>query len=126
MNKVVDFLKDLHRDGTKPEPQLVDPQMERALTWSLNKLVSYGLLNDPEAMDDWKQDLADLDVQAIYQGTYKARDHRGYLTLGEFRAMCAKVVLDPSHKAYTALVQKGMEPAELQKRIAKMRQETGL
>jgi len=126
MNKAMDFLKDLHRDGTPPEPQLVDPEKEIALTWCLNKLVSYGLLNDPSAIDDWKEDLADLDIRQLSQGTYKAMDHKGYLTMGEFRAMCAKVVFDPSHTLYKALPHKAMEEDETRRRVAKLRQETGL
>lgn len=83
-------------------------------------------MNDPGAAEDWIYALADLSEPEIINGVRKAIDHKGYLTLGEFREMCKIEAPHASHRLYKALPHKGMEGSEVQKRIAKMRQETGL
>jgi len=127
MNKITEFLEDLYQGETPPETSCeMTPEMDELLTEILEKLISYGLLNDPQAVLDWKEGLSDLKPAGLIGGWRKAKDHTGYLTLGQFREMCKVIPPDPSHKLYKALPHKAMEGKELQKRIAKMRQETGL
>jgi len=66
-------------------------------------LTSYGLLNDPNAAKDWVMALNDLKDIELVTGIRKAKDHSGYLTLGQFRHMCKLEKINAAHKPYKAL-----------------------
>lgn len=120
------LLQKLYQGETHAEPPSISPEKEKLLTETLNRLVSYGLLNDPGAMIDWKNGLADLTEVALITGTRKAKDHSGYLTMGEFRAMCRIPSTHASHKPYKALPHKPMDRDELREKLAKMKSDLGL
>ena len=84
--------KRLYQEGTPLDKPLTVPERdlerEQTLNWALNKLVSYGSLNDPSAIADWKEDLADLSARELMQGVLKAKDRTGYMLIGDFREMC--------------------------------------
>jgi hypothetical protein len=92
----------------------------------LKKLLSYGLLNDPGAVRDWANGLADLEYDALVEGFRKSKDHAGYMTLGQFRALCRKPETQACHRPYVALPIKPLDGAELKRRIAKMKSELNL
>lgn len=129
MERIDKFLTNLYQDETKsekPSTRSVNPQKLTLLKLSLKKLASYGLLNDPGCAEDWVYALADLSEAEIINGTSKSIDHKGYLTLGEFRGMCKLDLPHASHRIFKALPHKAMEPEEMKKRMDKLRQETGL
>lgn len=92
----------------------------------MNRLVSYGLLSDPAAMVDWKNGIADLGVNELAIGINKAKDFKGYLTLGDFRGMCKIPTGHASFRRYKALPTKPLEGTEIRSRIAKMKGELKL
>lgn len=97
------FLEGLYRGETKQEPPSTPSDV---LKRALNKLVSYGLLSDPGAASDWANALTDKTDQEIVEGIRKAKDYKGYLTMGEFRQMCKLPRAHPSHQSFVPIESK--------------------
>ena len=118
----------LYQNETKPEPQsTLSPEKAALIQAGLKKLLSYGLLNNPDAVRDWANGLADLSEEALRIGFNKAKDHTGYMTFGDFRKLCRVPTLHPSHQPFKALPkEEPLPPEEIHKRIAKMREELDL
>ena len=57
----------------------------------MQRLVNYGLLSDAGKIRDWSNGLADKSERELAEGVRRAKDHRGPLSLGEFRAMCTYI-----------------------------------
>ena len=58
---------------------------------TMSKLVDYGLLSDAGKVETWFQALSDKTEMELREGLRKARDHRGPLSLGDFRSYCVYV-----------------------------------
>lgn len=92
----------------------------------LEKLVSYGLLSDPEAIRDWANGIADIDEHGLIEGFRKAKDKTGYMTLGDFRALCKRPVMAACHRPFVALECKPMEREAMRAKIKEMRERIGI
>lgn len=102
MEQVEKFLKELYQSETKPEkPSPLSPEKALLIQKGLDKLVSYGLLSDPNAVRDWANDLVDLSERELVEGFKKAKDHTGWLEFGKFRQMCK---LPKSHASFRRFV----------------------
>lgn len=122
-----DLLKKLYQGETKQEkPSTLSPEKKALILEGLKRLISYGLLNDPNAIRDWANGLADLEYEELVEGFRSAKDHRGYMSLGDLRGLCKKPQVHASHRPFAALERKPMEADEIKRRIAKLKGETGL
>ena len=128
MSKLMELLGSLYRDELPPElPCEMTHQKDELLRAILDKLISYGLLNDAQQALDWKEDLADLSEVELITGWRKAKDHRGYLEFGQFREMCKIPVMRESFRNnLPPPVEGAIGKEEHNKRTAKMKQEMGL
>lgn len=109
----IDNLQDLYQDQSKPEqPSALSPEKARLIAAGLEKLQSYGLLNNHEAVRDWANGLADLDEGRLLEGFRKAKDYSGYMSLGDFRKLCARSNFNASHKPFKALPRGDVLPPE--------------
>lgn len=124
MDKVTDFLTDLYQGETQQGKQS-QPSLE-VIQESLQRLLSYGLLSDPSAMADWANALADLSTNELAAGVNKAKDFKGYLTLGEFRGMCRLPKSHASFRPYKAITYTPLDGSEIKSRISTMREELNL
>lgn len=101
MDIPTDLLKKLYQGETKREKSSpLSPEKARLIQQGLEKLVSYGLLNDPHAIRDWANGLVDLDERALVEGFRKAKDHTGYMSLGDLRGLCKVPMSHASHNLY--------------------------
>ena len=96
------LMAQLYQSETKQEkPSPLSPEKAQLIQKGLDKLVSYGLLSDPNAVRDWANDLVDLSERELVEGFKKAKDHTGWLEFGAFRAMCK---LPKSHASFRRFV----------------------
>ena len=101
MKLVTQITEGLHQGETKRDQKsTISPEKVRIIQQGLSRLVSYGLLSDPAAVRDWANGLADLAEHDLVEGFRKAKDKSGYLTLGDFRALCKPEVKVPAYRPY--------------------------
>ena len=99
----VAFLMELHQEPTKQGPKSTESlplEQEKLLNRVMKKVVNYGLLSDPGKVSDWVNGLTDKTPQELAEGVRKAKDHRGPLSLPDFRAMCQ---VDSAPSYFTAI-----------------------
>lgn len=92
----------------------------------LEKLVSYGLLTDSLSVRDWANGIADIEDFCLVEGFRKAKDFKGYMTLGEFRSLCKKPVNHASHKPFKAIPHKAASKEFAKANLAKLREDLKL
>lgn len=74
----------------------------------------------------WEASLSGHTEEDLKRGLKKAQDFKGFLGLGEFRALCKKERNHASHSNFLKLPVKKMEGSEIQRRIRAMKLEMAL
>ena len=127
--QVTDFLTDLYQEPTKPGQKSTDSLAQgkmELLRATMSKLVNYGFLSDRGKIRDWSNALADKTEEELYEGLRKVRDHRGALSLGDFRNMCELPKLHTSHKPFAQLELKKSDPKTIEYWRNKRKAEIGI
>ena len=105
INQLTESVKASQRSQTGPQENISrhSPQL-MVMTW--RSLKAMGLVHTEVGETDykyWAHSLMEFTDGQLADGIAKAKDHKGYLTLGVFRDMCRPEKKHASHETYLAL-----------------------
>ena len=92
-------------------------------------LVAFKLQHEPIGSTDyryWDRSLAEFNDQELVIGLKRAADHKGYLTIGDFRDLCRSELPKPAHKLFLPHKPPKTSPERRKELMAKLRAEVGI
>jgi len=103
MKNLNTLIENRNQTGMTEKPGNISNHSERVMVQVWRGLSAFKMVHEPVGSTDykyWDRSLAEFTDEDLIRALKLSADHKGYLTIGDFRALCVKETPKAAHQLF--------------------------